>query len=150
MSVDDAEDAGGGLPPGWTLWNDEDEGRRILVYRPDVFDGRTFPPECMPTIFVSNASRARRPGAAPRRDATWRVTLFLEPAVEAPAETYDGREEAVAGANELARRFAEGEVDYRSLYQVPRETYFDRLDELTGRGEDERSGADGRPAAEDA
>jgi hypothetical protein len=36
---------------------------------------------------------------------------------------------------DLATRFAEGDVDYRALYQVPREDYFARLDDLTGAGQ---------------
>ena len=31
----------------------------------------------------------------------------------------------------LAERFAAGEVDYRGLYQVPREAYLDELDALS-------------------
>jgi hypothetical protein len=42
---------------------------------------------------------------------------------------------AEAGAADLAERFAGGEVDYRGLYQVPREGYFEKLDELTGRAD---------------
>ncbi|MFT4923284.1 MAG: hypothetical protein ACI8XM_002510, partial [Haloarculaceae archaeon] len=38
---------------------------------------------------------------------------------------------AVAGATDLAQRFADGDVDYRGLYQVPRPEYFEKLDELT-------------------
>ncbi|MFC6824821.1 DUF5820 family protein [Halopelagius fulvigenes] len=135
MNADDTADAAaeGDAPAGWTLWNDEPGGRRILVYRPDVFREGEFPAECLPTIFVSNGSRARRPGAAQLAGTTWNVTLYLEPQVEAAPETYDSRDEAVAAAEELARRFDAGEVDYRSLYQVPREEYFERLDELTGR-----------------
>ena len=131
------------LPSGWSVWNDEPEGRSILAYRPDVFDTESFPAECMPTIFVSNRSRADRPGASHRRTSTWHATLYLEPEVDGPTETFDSREAAVEGATQLARRFAAGEVDYRALYQVPREGYFARLDELTGRAppdeaEDER------------
>lgn len=120
------------LAEGWTVWNDEPEGRAILAYRPDVFDTEQFPAACMPTIFVSNGSRARRPGAAQIRTGTWHVTLFLEPEIEAETERYDSRDAAVEGAVAYAVRFAKGDVDYRSLYQVPREEYFAKLDELTG------------------
>jgi hypothetical protein len=48
-------------------------------------------------------------------------------------ERYDEREDALEGSAALARRFAGGELDYRAAYQVPREAYLDRLDELTGR-----------------
>ncbi|ADQ66943.1 hypothetical protein C499_04248 [Halogeometricum borinquense DSM 11551] len=122
-------------PGGWTLWNDEPSGRRILAYRPDVFNESDFPAECMPTIFVWNGSRANRPGASRIRTETWRAILRLEPDVECVIEEYDSREAAVDGANELARRFADGEIAYRECYQVPPEAYLDRLDELTGRDE---------------
>ncbi|WP_224268639.1 DUF5820 family protein [Haloprofundus salinisoli] len=121
------------LPEGWTVWNDEPEGRAILAYRPDVFDSQQFPAPCMPTVFLSNGSRRRRPGASQIETATWHVTLLLEPEIEAETTEYDSREAGVDGAVECARRFADGEVDYRSLYQVPREQYFEKLDELTGR-----------------
>jgi hypothetical protein len=58
--------------------------------------------------------------------------LYLEPEVEAAAETYDDRSAAVDAAVDVAERFAAGEVDYRGAYQVPREGYFERLDELVG------------------
>ena len=119
------------LPDGWTVWNEESGGRVILAYRPDVFDTEAFPAACLPTIYLSPGSPRRRPGA--RRDDGWTVTLFLEPAVEARVETADTREAGVDRALDLARAFASGEVDYRAAYQVPREDYFDRLDELVGR-----------------
>lgn len=122
-----------GLPEGWVVWNEEPNGRSILVFRPDVFDSDAFPAPCLPTIYVTNGSRRRRPGAGARETDEWHVTLFLEPEVEAGTETYDDRAAAVDAAVAYADRFAAGEVDYRGLYQVPREAYFDRLDELTGR-----------------
>jgi hypothetical protein len=61
------------------------------------------------------------------------MALFLEPEVDARVETADSREAGVEIALDLARAFAAGEVDYRGAYQVPREDYFDRLDELVGR-----------------
>ncbi|WP_435184465.1 DUF5820 family protein [Halobellus sp. EA9] len=116
-------------PDGWTLWNDEPRGRRILVFRPDVFNEREgLPAACLPTILISNRSRAPRPGASRVRTATWHVVLTLEPEVEAVAESYDSRAAAIEGAHDLARRFAAGAVDYREAYQVPREAYFERLD----------------------
>ncbi|AFK20510.1 hypothetical protein E6P09_12580 [Haloferax mediterranei ATCC 33500] len=121
------------LPDGWTLWNDEHEGRRILAYRPDVFNESSFPAECMPTIFVWNGSRAKRPGATQIRTETWHAVLYLEPEIEAVVEEFDSREAAVEGAEDIAQRFADGEIDYRGVYQIPREDYFDKLDELTGR-----------------
>jgi hypothetical protein len=120
-------------PEGWTLWNDEPRGRRILVFRPDVFDEREgVPAECLPTILVSNRSRAKRPGASQIPTDTWHVVLTLEPEIEAAVESYETREAAIAGANDLARQFASGEIDYRAAYQVPREAYFERLDAVVG------------------
>jgi hypothetical protein len=124
------------LHEDWTVWNDEPAGRAILVYRPDVFDGQAFDAECMPTIHVSNTSRQQRPEAKYVRTSTWHATLFLEPSIEGPTETFEGREAAVDGAVRLAARFARGDVDYRSLYQVPREDYFAKLDELTDAPDD--------------
>ena len=121
----------GELPDGWTVWNEEPEGRVILAYRPDVFDAAAFPAPCLPTIHVSNSSLHRRPGAGQIRTDTWHAKLLLEPEIEGPVEQFDTREAALKGAISLARRFVDGEVDYRSLYQVPRDAYLDRLDELT-------------------
>ncbi|MFB6123511.1 MAG: DUF5820 family protein [Haloferacaceae archaeon] len=121
------------LPEGWSVWHEDPDGRGILAYRPDVFDSEAFPAPCLPTIYVTNGSPRPRPGASHRETPEWSVLLFLEPDVERSAETYDSREAAVEAATDLAARFADGDVDYRGLYQVPREAYLDRLDELTGR-----------------
>jgi hypothetical protein len=120
------------LPGGWQVWADESDGRSVLTYRPDVFNTKDFPAPCLPTIYVTNGSRKRRPGASQIETDTWHVSLFLEPEVEGPVERYDSRSDAVAGAVELAARFVAGDVDYRGLYQVPREAYLDRLDDLVG------------------
>lgn len=127
--LDDAD-----LGDGWTVWNAEDD-RVILAYRPDVFDGSEFPAACLPTIYVTRGRRTRRPGANrnPPPDAPWVVTLFLEPDVDRDPEAYDTFGAALDAAADLSSRFADGDVDYRGLYQVPREAYFDKLDELTGR-----------------
>lgn len=122
-----------GLPEEWVVWNEADE-RCVVVYRPDVFDTQAFDAACLPTIYLTRGRRSRRPGRqrAPGTEDTWYVTLFLEPEVERDAETFDGRPEAVRGTVALAERFAAGEVAYRDLYQVPREAYLEKLDELTG------------------
>jgi len=117
------------LPAGWRVWHEEREGRVILAYRPDVFDSKAFPAPCLPTIYVTSGSPRRRPGST-GGDGGWQVTLFLEPEIEADTERYDDREAALAGAVDLASRFVDGDIDYRELYQVPREDYFDKLDEL--------------------
>lgn len=126
--VDEAD-----LPAGWAVWSEADD--TVLAYRPDVFDGEAFPAPCMPTIYVTQGGRDRRPGRSrdPAPGTPWHVTLYLEPEVGRDPDRYDDREAAVAGALDLAERFADGEIDYRALYQVPRPDYLDRLDEVTGR-----------------
>jgi hypothetical protein len=124
MSFDD-------LPDGWTVWHQEPDGRAILAYRPDVFDTDAFPAPCLPTIYVSPGSPRRRPGS--RRGDGWTITLYLEPEIDARVETADAREASVEIALDLARAFAAGDIDYRGAYQVPREEYLDRLDDLVGR-----------------
>lgn len=121
------------LPDGWVAWSEADD-RLVWVYRPDVFDGGGFPPPCLPTLYVTRGRRSRRPGVdrAPPPDADWHVTLFLEPEVARDPDRFDDRAAALAGARELAARFARGEVDVRALYQIPRETYLDELEALTG------------------
>jgi hypothetical protein len=123
------------LADGWRVWN-ADDTRLILAYRPDVFDGTAFDPACMPTIYLTRGRKTKRPEGNRRLppDAPWTVTLYLEPDVNTDPEFHDGREAAVEGTLALAERFAAGEVDYRSVYQVPRERYFEELDRLTGRG----------------
>jgi hypothetical protein len=118
--------------PGWRLWNEE-ETRVIFAYRPDVFDGGSLPAPCLPTIYVTRGQRTRRPGGQRTNADEWFVILFLEPEIQRSAERFDTRADAIEGANDLAARFADGEIDYRELYQVPRPEYFDTLDELTGR-----------------
>lgn len=121
-------------PAGWERWSDEPD-RQVFVYRPDVFDSRAFPAPCLPTLYLSNGPhRNRRPEqryGSPSGE--WYLTCYLEPDVVLAEKRYDDRARAEADANELARRFAAGELDYRGAYQVPREEYLDRLDELTGR-----------------
>lgn len=119
------------LTDDWTVWNQTEE-KLILAYRPDVFDTEGFPAPCLPTIYLTRGRRTRRPGAD-RTGQDWYVTLYLEPEVERDADSYEARDAAVDGAVQLANRFADGELDYRSLYQVPREAYLDELDDLTGR-----------------
>lgn len=117
------------LPAGWGCWHEERD-RVILAYRPDVFDSNAFPAACLPTIYVTGGSPRRRPGGTDTD--SWQVTLFLEPEIEALSERHEDRAAAINAACEHAKRFATGEIDYRTLYQVPREAYFERLDELTG------------------
>lgn len=123
------------LPDGWELWNEEPDGRVILAYRPAVFDADAFPAPCLPTLYVTDGSRRARPGAGQRRTDEWHVTLFLEPEVEVTSVTHDDRASALAAAVDLAASFAAGDVDYRAAYQLPREDYLAKLDELTGRGD---------------
>jgi len=125
----------GDLPEGWQVWTEDPAGGDILVFRPDVFDSQAYPAPCLPTIQVAQRppdQQKRRAGSNPEG---WWVSLTLEPEVrvrDADAR-FDSRSAAVAGAVDLAERFADGDVDYRGAYQVPREAYLDGLDELTGR-----------------
>ncbi|ADJ15170.1 DUF5820 family protein [Halalkalicoccus jeotgali] len=121
-------------PGGWEQWSDEPD-RQVFVYRPDVFDSQAFPAPCLPTLYLSNGPhRNRRPEQRHERGGcSWHLTLYLEPDVVLAEERYDERTEASEAATDLARRFADGDLDYRDAYQVPREAYLDRLDELTGR-----------------
>lgn len=121
--------------PGWRVWSDG-ERKLVVAYRPDVFDGGAFPAPCLPTIYVTQGRRSRRPGVErdPAPGTPWYVTLFLEPDVERDPESFETEARAREGARELARRFDAGEIDYREMYQVPREAYFRKLDELTGDG----------------
>lgn len=121
------------LPDDWVLWSDEAD-RSVLVFRPDVFDSQEFPAPCLPTIYLTHGRRSRRPGSErnPTPEDPWYVTLFLEPEVTRDPERFDSREEARAGALALATRFADGDIDHRGLYQLPREEYLAKLDELTG------------------
>ncbi|MFB6169705.1 MAG: DUF5820 family protein [Haloarculaceae archaeon] len=124
------------VPEGWVVWNDDPGGRLVLVYRPDVFDADRFDAACLPTIYV----RRKAPGQRKRRrnpvaSDDWYVTLFLEPEVRVRAadSAHADHGAAIEAARDLARAFAAGDVDYRESYQLPRETYLDALDELTGR-----------------
>lgn len=123
-----------GLPDSWTVWNEGEDGRIVLAYRPDVFNGDAFPAPCLPTLYLTHGRRTRRPGANPgTADDDWHVTLYLEPEVYLrETNRFPSRPEALEYLTELARKFDDGEIDYRELYQVPREEYFERLDELTG------------------
>lgn len=116
------------LPAGWQCWHEERDGRIILAYRPDVFDSEAFPAPCLPTIYLTSGTPRRRPRGT-TTDA-WQVTLFLEPEIEAVSEQYTDRTAAIDGAITHAERFADGDISYRELYQVPRADYFERLDEL--------------------
>jgi hypothetical protein len=121
------------LTEGWTVWHDEPQ-KIILTYRPDVFNSDAYPAPCLPTIHIRQGRPSRKPGRnTPAPDAPWYVQLYLEPDVSMDDDSYDGREAAEVGARQLAERFASGEIDYRGLYQVPRDRYLDRLDDLVER-----------------
>jgi len=126
----------GDLPETWVVWHEEPT-KLVLAYRPDVFDSQAFPAPCLPTVYATKGRRDRRPGRnVPDPDDPWYVTLYLEPDVATDAESVETREAAMARACGLARALGNGELDYRALYQVPRDAYLDRLDELTGRLDD--------------
>lgn len=138
--MDEAE-----LPTGWEVWTAEPEGRIILVFRPDVFDGGRYPQECLPTIFVGPR---RDPRGGPRRrpSGTWSVELRLEPAVTVTEEIVGDRPAAAERATELAVRFSEGAIDYHDAYQLPREGYLAKLDTLVGANENDEEPTSEREA----
>lgn len=120
-------------PAGWEVWHAGDDGRVVLTYRQDVFDGGEFPAACMPTAYLTRGRRnARRPGPDRDSGADWFVTLFLEPEVTVIEERFERRTDALDRLRAVAANFAEGAVDYRDAYQVPRDAYLEKLDELTG------------------
>ncbi|NLV10530.1 DUF5820 family protein [Halomicrobium sp. HM KBTZ05] len=118
------------LNPAWERWNEE-RGRIVLAYRPDVFDGGSLPAACLPTIYVTRGKRGRRPGGE-RVGHDWFVTLYLEPDVDCGTDRYDDRAAAIDAAVSLADDFDAGRIDYRDEYQVPRDEYFRALDEVVG------------------
>lgn len=122
------------LGEGWTVWNAE-EDRAILAYRPDVFDGSSFPAPCLPTIYVARGRQSRRPEGNRNLppDAPWLVRLQLEPEIDRSPDEFEARSDAIDAAKRLTVRFSAGEIEYRSLYQIPREEYLEKLDELTDR-----------------
>ncbi|ELY69747.1 DUF5820 family protein [Natrinema versiforme] len=143
MSDSEAEDGvdRSRLPDGWTVWSRGEDGRLVLAYRPDVFNAEDFPAPCLPTLYLTHGKRTRRPGVNPADtadSADWFVTLYLEPDVSLNETLrFPTRDAALERTVDLAREFDAGEIDYRGLYQVPRETYFERLDELTGEESDD-------------
>lgn len=118
-------------PTGWHLWNEESDGRVILLYRPDIFsEDQDLPPECIPTLLISNGSRANRPGASQLTTDTWHAALTLEPDIDLRIQAFNARQRAIEGGYALAQSFHAGEFDFRDPYQVPREAYFTRLDSV--------------------
>jgi hypothetical protein len=124
----------GDLPESWQVWNEDEAGSAILVYRPDVFDSQQYPAPCLPTIHLSQRPPTQRRRRAGSTHDGWYVSLTLEPEVRVKAvdARFDAREAAAAGAVDLARRFDAGDVDHRGAYQAPRDDYLDELDDLTG------------------
>ena len=125
-----------GLPDGWVVWSDEADDRVVYAYRPDVFDATEFPAACLPVCYLTRSDGSRQPGRNPAdRSSTdeWLVTLYLEPTVVVgDVNRFDSRDDAESFVGDLLTRFADGTIDYREAYQLPREEYLDRLDELTG------------------
>ncbi|EMA29423.1 DUF5820 family protein [Halobiforma nitratireducens] len=123
------------FPDAWTVWSREEDGRLVLAYRPDIFDGDAFPAACLPTLYLTHGKRTRRPGTNPTTTGSddWFVTLYLEPEVTLEgARRFSSRTAALECCHDLARSFDDGEVDFRGCYQVPRERYVQKLDDLTG------------------
>jgi len=101
------------------------------VYRPDVFGGDDLPSECVPTIYLTNGARNARPGSGQYATEEWHVVLFLEPEIEAIAETYESPEAGAAAAVDVGavrrrRRGLPGRLSGAAG------GYFERLDEYVG------------------
>lgn len=123
------------LPPGWTRWHTGEDGVVVLTYRPDVFDGADFPAACLPTITVKpeRAGGPRgRPVTSTGPETTWVVELRLEPEVVVERERSPSREKAIDTATQLSGSFVSGNLPLREAYQLPRDDYLERLDELLG------------------
>jgi len=121
-------------PAGWEVWHAGDDGRVVLAFRADVFDGGAFPAACMPTLYLTRGRRnARRPGPERETATDWFVTCFLEPEVTITEDRFERRDDALDHLRTVAADFADGALDYRDAYQVPRDEYLAKLDELTGR-----------------
>lgn len=120
------------LANGWEVWNEEPQGRVILVYRTDVFDTQAFPAPCLPTITVAPGAAPNDPPERRANSSEWHTVLYLEPTVRVKAvdTTSPSRDDAVEVAVDIAARFSAGDIDYRDVYQLPREAYLDKLDEL--------------------
>lgn len=124
------------LPEAWTVWDRVVDDRLILAFRPDVFDGQTHPPVCLPTIYVREGRRSgRQPGPEPEpgSEGSWTVSLILEPEVRELVDECDSFEAAEAAAVDLAAEFVAGEIDLEGMYQLPREDYLAALEGLVGR-----------------
>ncbi len=121
------------LPADWSVWDQVDGDRLILVFRPDIFDGSQFPPACLPTIYVREGEQDLRhagPAPAAGTEGRWMVTLILEPEVSArigETKSYDSAKEL---AVETATDFVAGELDIEGMYQLPRTAYLSALREL--------------------
>ena len=125
-----------GLAEGWQVWNAEEDGRVVLAYRPDVFDGDAFPAACLPTLTVAPG---RSPDARPDprgRSGRWYVAFYLEPDVRLRSveASFGDRASAVERAVAVAAEFVAGDLDFRGAYHDPREAYLDRLDALLAEG----------------
>lgn len=123
------------LPDGWSVWNREPGDRLILAFRPDVFDGSTLPPACLPTIYVREGERdLRRAGPAPATgtEGVWTVSFILEPEVIQRVGSTANYEDAELLAIEHAQAVVDGEVDFGEIYQLPHEEYIETLWSLVG------------------
>ncbi|MFB6104308.1 MAG: DUF5820 family protein [Halobacteriaceae archaeon] len=123
------------LPEGWEVWSDDGQGRAVYVFRPDVFEGQSFPAACLPTLYVSTRPPDQRRRRAGHASTTWHVSLFLEPEVRVRSvdERHETRGAAVAAAVDAAAAFTAGDIEFRAAYQMPREDYLTALERLTGR-----------------
>lgn len=122
----------GTSPTGWVVWNEDADGTLIWAFRPDIFDGSTLSPACLPTITVKRR-RVRGPRgrpAGPNEQTPWCAEFRLEPDVVVERTEQSDRSEAVRRATELAEAFSRGEINAGDAYDIPRNKYLTVLEEV--------------------
>ncbi len=117
------------LPDGWVVWSEEDGV--VICYRPEVFDGDSYPRPCLPALTVSEADVGTVGG-----QEGWRVTFYVE--ADVPARNLESvfvdYDEALDYVVDVARRFVDGDLDLRGFYAEGdvREEYVRGLEQELG------------------
>ena len=130
------------LPSGWTRWHSGNDGTVIWTFRPDIFDGTSYPASCLPTVTVKR-ERQRGPRGRPRsggHDASWCAELRLEPDVLLDRKTLRDRTKALDAARSLATAFSANELSFDNAYQDERQQYLHKLAELLPADPDDSRG----------
>lgn len=120
------------LPSGWTRWHSGTDGTVIWTFRPDIFDGASYPAACLPTVTVKR-ERHRGPRGRPRSagsGAAWCAELRLEPDVLLERRTVPDRADALDAAWTLADAFSSNEFSVVDVHHDERHQYLQKLGEL--------------------